>query len=125
MFNVPSASAKLLFDNGAPVEATSDLRFNNLIHTIYDGFTLSADSIVTGFEWSQFDEPVSYTDTVLTLYDGTPTPSSFIAEFTLSASRSSNGLMVTTGLVPSGELFGFNYSVAGLSHLLSAGTYHL
>ena len=39
---VPSASnGATLFDNGAVVEATADLRFNNLIHTTYDDFTLN------------------------------------------------------------------------------------
>ena len=114
-----------LFDNGTVVEADLGLRFNFGDHTVYDDFVLTADSTITGFEWSQFDEPVTYTDTILTLFDGLPTPSSHIATFAVVATRNSNGLMLMTDKVTSGEVFGFDYLVDGLSTPLSAGTYYL
>jgi len=59
-----------LFDNGSVVEQDLGLRFNHGDHSIYDDFTLTSDSIVTGFGWSQFDEDVTYTNSVLTLLMG-------------------------------------------------------
>ena len=63
-----------LFDNGPTLEANLDLRFNVDDDSVYDDFVLQEDSIITGFEWSQFEaEVVGYSSTELTIWNGTPT----------------------------------------------------
>ena len=119
-----AASAETLYDNGSVIEADLGLRDNFGTSSVYDDFVLTSDSVVTGFEWSQFDEPVTYTNTVLTLFDGLPAPSSFVTNFDVVASRTSNGLMLETDKVNSGEVFGFDYSVEGLSQFVAIHIEH-
>jgi len=76
-----SADTEVLFDNGPVVEQDLGLRFNFDDDSIYDDFTLTSDSIVTGFGWSQFEENAIYPNTVLTLFNGVPKPSTLIAQF--------------------------------------------
>ncbi len=128
-FGMTTGSAQavptVLYDNGPVIEADLGLRFNFGNWSIFDDFTLTGDSVISGFEWSQFDEPLTYENTVLTLFDGLPTPSSLIATFNVVASRASNGLALTTDKVSSGELFGIDYFVDGIGQFLSAGNYYL
>ncbi len=123
---IPSSAAELLYDNGAVVEADLGIKFNYNQWSVYDGFVISEDSIITGFEWSQFDEgAVNYSSTVLVLFNNVPTPSSLLTSFNPIATRTSNRLMLETNKVPSGEVFGFDYLVDGLNLNLPAGTYYL
>ncbi len=114
-------NAAILYNNGTVVEADSTLRFNDFDHVVYDNFFLDVDSIITGFEWSQFDEQIDYTGTILTLFNALPAPSSHIATFDVVATRTPNGLSVNTVHLGGAEVFGFNYMVDGISMSLSAG----
>jgi len=120
-----SADTEVLFDNGPVVEQDLGLRDNNGTSSIYDDFTLTSDSIVTGFAWSQFDENVTYSNSILTIFNGLPKPSTRIAQFVVVAQRTSNGLSLLTNKTNSGQVAGFDLIVDGLSVSLSAGTYFL
>ena len=125
LINAGAVSAAILYSNGTVVEADATLRFNSDDHVVYDDFNLNVDSVITGFEWSQFDEQVDYIGTVLTLFNGLPAPSSHIATFVVVATRTSNGLAVNTVHLGGAEVFGFNYLADDLSMSLPAGRYYL
>jgi len=102
LVSVPvSADTEVLFNNGPVVQLDGGVRFNVDDDSIYDDFTLTIDSIVTGFSWSQFDEDVTYTNTVLTLFNGLPAPSTLIAQFVVVAQRTPNGLARPTDFLAS------------------------
>src|SRR5262245_23205251 len=109
--------AGILFDNGS-ASGTDVGRQNSVLYTIYEDFTLSTAAVVDGVEWAEHqstDPFFGYLSTDLTFFNGTPSQTTLIASFNLVANRSSNGGSELFGL------FGFDYSVSGLSLMLVDG----
>ena len=122
-----SASADVLFDNGA-FSGTQEQRNNacNTIgtdgceraFTIYEDFTLDSKSVITGIEWSQHEfSPSSYLRTNFSLYNDIPSDSSLLLRMSVIASRSLNNTPML------GSDVGVDNVISGLSIELEAGTY--
>jgi len=117
------AHADLLFDNGSFSGAQSNTR-NVLSQRLFDDFTLSTDSTITGFEWLQHDYlAMTYTATEVSIYNGLPIVANLVSTSNVVATRTPNA----TGTIGTDPVswYGFNYTLYGLSIDLSAGTYLL
>jgi len=112
-------AASILFDNGA-FSGSQVGRFNSFTFTMYDDFTLSSAVTVTGFNWGQHDDIVTYLSTDLSIYSGSVAAPNLVYSGNLVASRTANA----TGVL-FGSYLGFDYSVGGLSLALGPGTYFL
>jgi hypothetical protein len=114
-----AANAAVLFDNGG-YSGDQIGRFNGPSHTIYDNFTITAESVVNGISWSQHDESGTYTGTILEIFIGSVSAGNLIYSDTQVAARTPNA----TGTL-FGDYAGFDYSIGGLNIALSPGTYFL
>ena len=113
-----TANAAVVFDNGE-TRGPQIGRFNSGLHTMYEDFTLSSNQTITGINWGQHDQPVTYASTTISLFNALPSAGSEITSFTAVATRTAN----TTGVL-FGNYSGFDYSITGLSINLLAGTYY-
>lgn len=112
----------LIISNGAAVEADLGLRYNFAQYTIYDQFVLSGRTMLTGVEWSQFDEAILYQGSTLSFFSGLPGSSTLIRSFDLIGSRLANGLDVVTDKAT--DVIGYDY-FADFRLMLGPGEYFL
>jgi hypothetical protein len=114
-----AANAAVLFDNGG-YSGDQIGRYNGPGYTIYDDFTISANSVVNGISWSQHDQAGTYTNTILEIFVGSLSPANIIYSDTQVATRTPNA----TGTL-FGNFAGYDYSIGGLNIVLTPGTYFL
>jgi hypothetical protein len=114
-----TALADVAFDNGAYSGPQRGI-FNAGQFTVFEDFTLTGRTTVTGLRWSQHDtSDAVYASTDLMVYSVLPAAgSTALFSSTLTASRSAN-----TNPLPS-TLQGFDYAITGLSLTLEPGTYY-
>lgn len=113
-----SASAAVAFNNGVS-SGTQSRVANDLSQRLYEDFTLSTGTTVTGILWQQHDDTNTvYSATRVSIYSGLPEVSTLVFSSDLVATRTPN----LTGTILS-TFNGFDYSLGGLSLTLPAGTY--
>lgn len=113
---VGQVQAGVIFDNGS-FSGGQVGRFNSGF-TMYEDFTLDTSTTVTGFSWTQHDQPIVYSTTTLSIFDGLPSGGSLVFSNDIVASRTPNATPVLFG-----SYSGFDYEISGLSLTLSPGTY--
>lgn len=113
-----AASASVVFNNG---EYSGDQigRFNDSPFTMFEDFTLTAATTLTGLNWSQHDQPLSYASTTFSLFGMLPAGGAPLFTTTTVATRTANASAVLFG-----NYAGFDYTIAGLSLDLAPGTYY-
>ena len=122
------AQGTILFDNGS-FSGTQEQRNNacqqigsdgcSRAFTVYEDFSLTSDSTITGIEWSQHElDPNAYLRTNFSLFNGIPSDSTHLFSMTVTAIRSLN----STPVLGSGTV-GVDNVISGLSINLMAGTY--
>ena len=122
------AQGTILFDNGS-FSGTQEQRNNacqqfgpagcSRAFTVYEDFTLTSDSTISGIQWSQHElDPNAYLRTNLSFFSGIPSDTTHLLSMTVTAIRSLNA----TPVLPSGNV-GVDNVVSGLSINLVAGTY--
>ena len=119
--NAQSASASVLFDNGAynAAEMSTGFIFNVVGQEMIDNFSLASLSTITEIDWSQHDSG-SYQGTTLDIFAGAkPASATPLFSTTQFMSRTPNAEAPLFGFS------GFDYSLTGLSVSLPAGTYSL
>jgi hypothetical protein len=111
----------LVFDNGTydPSIQTNTANTANY-QELYDDFTLTSPSVITGFEWLQHDNGIVYQSTNISIYKGIPIEANLVFQQNIVAERASNS---TPSLYT--DWNGYNYSITGLTINLAAGTYYL
>ncbi len=112
-----SGQALVLFDNGS-YSGSQVARFNSGSWTMFEDFTLTSPGTITGIQWGQHDQPISYSSTLLTFYSGVPSGGNQTFSTTTGATRTPNA----TGIIFT-NYSGFDYEISGLSINLSPGTY--
>lgn len=114
-----TANAAVIFDNGT-FSGSQVGRFNSGSWTMFEDFTLTSNQTITGINWAQHDQPLTYSSTTISLFNALPGAASLITSFNDVATRTTNA----TGTL-FGNYSGFDYSVSGLSINLVAGSYFL
>jgi len=118
-----AANADLIIDNGTIDPTRTTWNDTDPDFTIFDDFTLTGDTTITGIEHGIFTTVIgNYIQTFVSIFDGIdPSSSAVIAEFALTGTLTSNGLVTSNGNVPNG----FDVLITGLNLNLGAGTYFL
>ena len=114
------AAAAIVFDNGS-FSGTQVGRYYMDPFIMYEDFTLTSATTITGLAWSGHDRAGAYSDTTLTFFDGSALPSvgTQIFSTTVAATRTPN----LTGPI-FGDYEGFDYEISGLSLTLGPGLYY-
>jgi ZU5 domain len=111
----------VLFDNGAwsgPQSNTANIAGQQML---FESFTVSQDSVITGIGWTQHDHQLSsYVDTEVLVFAGLPYSDPPVFSANLVASRTPNAAGTIFG-----SWDGFDYAINGLSINLAPGPYWL
>lgn len=113
-----AGNASVVFDNGG-YSGSQVGRYNMTPWTMFEDFTLSSSTTITGFQWSQHDQAFAYNGTTLSLFNGLPSVGSQLYSASHVATRTPNGSPILFV-----DYAGFDYEIDGLSLVLSAGTYY-
>ena len=112
-----SCAGFTVFDNGS--FSGSQIGRFNWNHTMYEDFTLTATHTIEGFNWTQHDQPLTYLNTTLKVFNGIPSLGTQIFSGNIVATRTANANGVLFG-----NYSGFDYEITGLSLTLGPGTYY-
>ncbi len=111
----------VVFNNGAwsgPQTNTANIAGQQML---FESFTVSQDSVITGIGWSQHDHQLSsYVDTEVLVFAGLPYSAPPVFSGNIVASRTPNAAGTIFG-----SWDGFDYAINGLSINLAPGTYWL
>jgi len=118
-----AAHADLIIANGTIDPTRVTWNDTDPSFTIYDDFTLTGDTTITGIEHGIFMTVIgNYVQTFVSIFDGIDlSANAIIAEFAVTGTLTSNGLVTSNSNVPNG----FDVLITGLNLNLGAGTYFL
>ncbi len=116
---IGNAQAAFIHDNG-DYSGTQVGRFNSGGWTMFEDFSLSSSTTLTGLSWRQHDQRISYSSTDLAIFSSLPDGGSPLFSLNTVANRIAN----STGIL-FGSYSGFDYSITSLSVTLGAGTYYI